>query len=348
MGWALSGASANCSPPLTRALQFPAKQSPRSGGELQQGHAADAQVVLLTGARGFIGRHVLRSLRRRGHLVVGVTRGVPPPDGGGVRWLQSDLLRRGSPAEVVRAAQAHMLMHLAWQVPEGGTWDSPVHALWGEATVELLNAFAEHGTRAVCAGTCAEYEWGDDVLREGLTPLAPRTPYGAAKVAAGQRAVELADAYHVSLAWGRVFYTFGPGEAPSRLVPSVVRAVLDGRPVPITAGRQRRDFLYVEDLASAFVALLDSEVEGPVNLAAGQAMAVRDLALAAAACAGGPQLLRVGALPGRPDEPHTIIASVDRLGQEVGWHPSVGVEEGIRRTVDWWRERTNISQVPGA
>src|SRR5205085_8625551 len=125
-------------------------------------------------------------------------------------------------------------------------WTAPENVRWVEASLALLRAFAEAGgRRAVLAGTCAEYDWGagDEVLNERNTPLRPDTLYGAAKH--GLHVVGAAQAAQVGfeLAWGRVFFLYGPGEAPGRLVPAVARALLAGEPAKTTAGTQVRDFL---------------------------------------------------------------------------------------------------------
>ena len=100
------------------------------------------------------------------------------------------------------------------------------------------------------AGTCAEYEWeARGRFVEGQTPLVPQTLYGAAKHGLGVVAQAYARQEGLSLAWGRIFFTFGPGEAAGRLVPSVARALLRGEEAPVTQGAQIRDFLAVDELA---------------------------------------------------------------------------------------------------
>jgi nucleoside-diphosphate-sugar epimerase len=101
-----------------------------------------------------------------------------------------------------------------------------------------------------------------------------------------------------------------------------------------------RDFLYAPELAEAFVALLCSEVTGPVNMASGEPRPVSDLIFALAEAAGRPELVRLGALPTRPGEPRRLTADVSRLRDEVGWSPSMTLEEAARETSIWWASRT--------
>jgi nucleoside-diphosphate-sugar epimerase len=99
-----------------------------------------------------------------------------------------------------------------------------------------------------------------------------------------------------------------------------------------------RDFLHTKDLGAAFAALLDSSVQGPVNLASGEPRPLRDLVMALGRAAGRPDLLRIGARPANPSEPAAITAAVARLRDEVGWRPGGTLEERAAETVAWWRQ----------
>jgi nucleoside-diphosphate-sugar epimerase len=278
--------------------------------------------VLLTGGGGFVGRHVATALRERGHEVLAPSS------------ADFDLLAEGGPAAVVAATRPRALVHLAWYAEHGRFWDAAVNDDWTRATIALTEAFAAAGgERALLAGSCAEYVWDGSPCDERTTPLEPAHRYGRAKDAARRGAEAVAAEHRLSLAWGRIFFTFGPGEPAARIVPSIARAVLDGRPAEMTHGDQLRDWLYVEDLAAAFAALLESGVRGPVNVASGVGVALREIALAAGRAAGDETLVRPGALPARPGEPERIVAAVQRLREEVGWQPRIGIEEGLARTV---------------
>jgi nucleoside-diphosphate-sugar epimerase len=217
--------------------------------------------------------------------------------------------------------------------------------LWVERSLALLRAFAgAGGRRAVMLGSCAEYDWSaaDGPLQETSSARAPATLYGVAKDALHRVASAYADEQGFELAWGRPFFFYGPREDPRRLVAAVVRALLAGEELDTTSGRQRRDFLHVEDVAGALAALLHSTVLGPVNIASGEAVAVASVIDAIAELLGSPQLIRRGALPERP-EPQLLLADVARLREQVGFRPSFTLSDGLAETVRWWRE-----QDPGA
>lgn len=295
--------------------------------------------VLVTGAGGFVGAPAMAALRARGLVPIGLGRRTGGSDGA-ADWIACDLACPEATRAAVREAGAGRLVHLAWTVAPGRFWTDPDNLDWVGRSLTLLRAFAEAGgRRAVMVGTCAEYAWGQDApLDERTTPLAPATLYGAAKDAL-RRAAEAyaaeARAGHgsLSVAWARLFFLYGPGEAPGRLVGDAVRRLLAGRPFDATEGRQRRDFLHVADAADALAALTASPIEGPVNIGAGVATPVRDLLAAIARHAGGADLLRLGARPAPPGDPACIVAGVRRLAGELGWAPRLSPDDGIAQMV---------------
>ena len=298
--------------------------------------------VLVTGASGFIGRHVLAPLVERGYDVHGTrsTAGVPAEAPAGVTWHTADLLDRSAATDLVARVRPTDLLHLAWYAVPGLFWTADVNADWVRATSALADAvIANGGERIVGAGTCAEYDWSSGTCDELSTPLQPRTRYGAAKVAACRYLLDRNSRLTRGSAWGRVFFMYGPDEHPARLVSSIIRLVLAGEPAPCTEGSQRRDFLDVRDVAAGFVQLLDSSVTGAVNISAGVAIAVGELAERAAAAAGRPELLRRGALPSRADEPHLIVGVPGRLTREAAWSPRIDLDRGLADAVRSWRER---------
>jgi nucleoside-diphosphate-sugar epimerase len=288
--------------------------------------------VLVTGATGFIGRHALAPLVTAGHEVHAISSRTSLRDEGGVVWHQADLL---ASADVVREVAPEALLHLAWYAEHGKFWTATENVRWVEASLALLRAFTQTGgQRAVLAGTCAEYGWsGTGPLTEDSTPLRPATLYGAAKHGLHTVAEAYASQAGFALAWGRVFFLYGPGEEPGRLVPAVARALLAGEPARTTAGTQVRDFMHVEDVAGAFAALVDSAVTGAVNVASGTGVALKDVIELIAAAAQRPDLVELGALEQRPGEPERLVADVTRLRTEVGFRPRVDLQEGIERTV---------------
>ena len=298
--------------------------------------------VLVTGATGFIGRHSLAPLAALGYEVHAVaSRGAPrDAEAPGVEWHGADLLDAARVSSLVAEVRPSHLLHFAWYAAPGKFWTSPENLRWVQASVGLLRAFAEGGgKRVVAAGTCAEYEWGgEEPCSEAATPLRPSTLYGACKHAWRIVLEAYAAQEGLSAAWGRVFFLYGPHEHPDRLVSSVIRSLLRGEEARCTHGRQVRDILHVADVAEAFVALLDGDVRGAVNVGSGRPVTLGEVVTRVGEKLGRAELIRLGAVEVRAGEPHVIAADTRRLNEEAGWRPRRSLGAGLDETIAWWRE----------
>jgi nucleoside-diphosphate-sugar epimerase len=131
------------------------------------------------------------------------------------------------------------------------------------------------------------------------------------------------------VATGRIFHLYGPGEDRRRVVPAAAGALLAGRRFATSAGHQIRDFLHVEDVASAFVTLLERQAEGIVNIASGEPLALRRLVERIGELVGRPELIDFGAVGLRPGEPECLAGSNAKL-RSLGWRPRYGLDDGLR------------------
>lgn len=293
--------------------------------------------LLITGATGFLGEPAVRAACA--HFEVHATaRALREPLPHGVRFRACDLLDPDATARLVEHVRPTHLLHLAWVATPGTYWTSSDNYRWLDASKQLLLAFGRcGGRRAVIAGTCAEYDWtAAGMCREHSTPTRPPTTYGRCKLELSRWAADFDRNRGIGVAWARLFWLYGPREHPARLVPSVARALLAGVPAPCSSGAQERDFLHVDDAAEALVALVRSDVKGPVNVASGEAVAVRDVVVRVSAACGRPELVRFGERATPANEPPLVVADVARLRDE-GWRPRIGLAKGIADTVAWWR-----------
>ncbi|MHB1231525.1 MAG: NAD-dependent epimerase/dehydratase family protein [Burkholderiales bacterium] len=298
--------------------------------------------VLLTGATGFIGRHTLPLLIEGGYEVHATTHALPGSEQNAAHWHQVDLMNPAAVADLLGTIKPSHLLHFAWYAEPGKYWTSEQNFHWVQASMHLLEVFGKNGgERVVMAGTCAEYDWSDGRCIESQTPIRPTSIYGACKAALQHLLQAYGQQFAMSTAWGRIFHLYGPHEHRARLVPSVILPLLSGQTAPCSSGEQQRDFLHVRDVASAFVALLDSDVMGPVNIGSGQPVAVKGVAERIAAYLGRPELVSLGAMQSRPDEPPLLVADVSRLTNEVKWAPFYNLDAGLASTIAWWREQSS-------
>jgi nucleoside-diphosphate-sugar epimerase len=304
--------------------------------------------VLILGGTGFIGRQVARQLGLAGaslHLAARTPdriaaelarlglRGIP---------LQADLSRPGAGTELIRSVRPSITFNLAGYGVDPLERDVMLaerinHTLvteLAEAAGALRNS-EWPGQDLVHAGSAAEYGAATGPISE-TTPPEPTSLYGRTKLAGTDAVGRATGAGTVRGIPVRLFTVYGPGERSGRLLPALIAAARTGRDLPLTAGEQRRDFTYVEDVAEGLLrlGLVAGPVPGPVHLATGRLESVRRFAERAATVLGlPPARLRFGALPGRPDEMAHGTVSIERLRGLCGWAPATTIEEGVRRTL---------------
>lgn len=297
--------------------------------------------VLVTGATGLIGRHVVNALHERGAEVHAVTRSLShETTDGEVRWHKANLLDHRDRTQLLDSAEADTIVHCAWVTEHGAYWTSPENLDWVAATLSLARESADRGAkRFVGVGTCAEYDWsGSEPLSETKTPLNPKTLYGTAKDATRRVLDAFAATSGLSFAWARVAMLYGAGEHPDRFVASLARALLRGEPAKMSSGQQVRDLLDARDVGGAIAAVALSKVAGAVNIGSGEAVRLLDAAQTLARFAGHPDLLKPGTLPDRPNEPASLVMDVTRLTRETGFRPKISLTQGLADALAFWRK----------
>jgi len=292
--------------------------------------------ALITGARGFIGRQTFPFLKERGFEVHAVGRG-PKPDfiPSDVQWTAINLQDTFAHADLLQSIKPTHLLHMAWYAEPGKYWTSLENFRWVQASLNLFQEFTQNGgKRIVGAGTCAEYQWDYGFCSESLTPLKPWTPYGVCKKALQEMLDQFAGQTGISYGWGRIFFLYGPHEYAARLVSSVILSLMQDQPAKCSHGEQIRDFLHVQDVASAFVAVLDSEFTGPINIASGEPVPVKRIIEIIAKKLGKEDLVQWGALPAPKNEPPILAADIRNLKEEIGWTPHFTLQDGLEHTIE--------------
>jgi nucleoside-diphosphate-sugar epimerase len=227
-------------------------------------------------------------------------------------------------------------------VEPGEYLSSPLNLDYLSASLRLGQLLARNGCRRlVVAGTCFEYATQTAPLSED-SPTNPASLYAASKRALSIALTEYCRGTGMELAWLRFFYLYGPQEHPSRLVPSIIHALRQGRRAELTLGEQLRDFLHVADAASAVVASAGSTLTGPVNIGSGTAVTVRQVAAVLGRLLGRPDLIAIGARPYPKNESMHIVADNHRLCQ-TGWHPQYDLRSGLQDAANWWQAHTEIA-----
>jgi nucleoside-diphosphate-sugar epimerase len=302
------------------------------------------EIALVTGASGFIGRHLVDALLEAKTQVVALTRPgsrIPDQWRGRVTCVEcTDWSEAG-----LRTALAPQSFDVAYHLATYGVRPSDRDPrLMVRINVDLPALFVplcrERGARLVMAGSFSEYQ--DPIDRSRLTeqsPLETSKIYGASKAAGGIVVSALAENLGVKLRLLRFFKVYGEGEAPHRLLPSLVAGLSRGQRVALSEGTQIRDFIYVDDVVDAALKAADHvAASGPStatwNVCTGVGHSVRTFAgLVAQAIGSRPELLGFGELAMRADDEPYLVGDGERMARELGWRPKHDLGEGIRAAV---------------
>lgn len=293
--------------------------------------------VFVTGASGFIGAYVMRTLLGRNHQVVvlvipgdPMTRLQPLRDRFDtiVGTLDdADLLEKS-----IKGFQPEACIHLAWYAEPGQYLHSAQNIQSLMSSLSLFQALIKAGCRQiVAAGTCFEYDTDFGYLSE-TTSARPASLYAAAKLSCCLLGSQLAAQAKIPFAWCRIFYPYGLQEDQRRLVPAAINALKQGVPFPASLGEQVRDYIHVADVASAFCTVVEKQANGIFNISSGSPVSIRQLLETLGGLMGRNDLIQLGALPYREYEPPFICGNNTRL-KSLGWQPSYSLLDGLRDTI---------------
>jgi nucleoside-diphosphate-sugar epimerase len=307
-----------------------------------------ADSVLVTGATGFIGVHLVARLLSEGHNVAVLARpsGVLPAGWRDrVRVIASDDFSESNLWRLLDAPFDAIFHLAAYGVkPNQRDVDEIVRINMG-VPAALAKLCAKWRSRMVMAGTFSEYRSPStkELLFEDA-PLEQDKLYGSSKAAGGLMARAIAQSGGIGFRLLRLFKVYGAGEASHRLLPALVGGLAKHERVAISAGTQVLDFVYIDDVVEAMVRAdthcRDKGGTATWNVATGRAHSVREFAeQVASAMNADASLLGFGEIAMRKDDEPWLVGSPDRLRLELGWQPSIELKDGVRAAVEALRQK---------
>ena len=317
---------------------------------------AGARHVLVTGGAGFIGSHLTRSLLDSGERVTCLDlfddfydpalkreNVAPFPQGPDYRLVEGDLRDADLLERVFREGKFDAVIHLAARAGVRPSIEQP--ALYQDVnvrgTVTLLEACRQHGVRKILFGSSSSV-YGNNTktpFHEEDPVRHPISPYAATKRAGELLAYTYHHLFGLDIFCLRFFTVYGPAQRPEMAIHRFVRLVDEGRPVPMFGdGTSRRDYTYVDDVIQGIRAALD-RVSGYriYNLGESRTVSLNQLiAIIGEALGKEPRVERV---PDQAGDVAVTYADISRARAELGYDPGVDLEDGIRRFVEWHRQR---------
>jgi dTDP-6-deoxy-L-talose 4-dehydrogenase (NAD+) len=299
--------------------------------------------ILVTGATGFIGSAFARLALRHGHDIAGLMLPTeqPPawlPAGDRMVWIPGTLA--DLPWPQIEAFRPEACVHFAWIATPGVYLESPENEKHLEWSLNLARRLKQLGVRTFTGvGTCIEYQITHAPLSEECTPVAPTTLYARCKNALRETLEAEARKDGSLFCWGRVFYPYGVGEHPARLCSSLIQRLRRGEKLALRTPHSTKDYVYIEDLAAAILLTVEKQFQGTINWGTGVGVSVRQIADAAAAMVGHPELV-AEISPPENDPFGYVVADATRL-KTLGWQQQFSLEQGLRKLMEYQRGRAS-------
>lgn len=301
--------------------------------------------VLLTGASGFIGSHVLRRLLANNIPSAIVIRPESNP------WriqsllpqvvqIAGDLRDPETIEDAVKKFDPAIVVHLAWYGVGNRYHNDPLQVTHNlQSSLELLHLAHRVGCQAwIGLGSQAEYGLHNKRIGEEVPPR-PITLYGITKLSACLISQWLCAQFNIRFVWLRLFSAYGPMDNPGWMIPYLILSLLRGERPALTEGIQRWDYLYVEDVAEAIYRVITNpKAQGVFNLGSGKFHTVRSIVERIRDLIDAALPLGLGEVPYRPDQVMHLEADITRFQSVTGWSPKIDLDEGLQRTVEWFRK----------
>ena len=295
--------------------------------------------ILLTGPTGFIGAAFTRLALGAGHQIAALaipTETLPAdlPPSQSLRWLRGTL--EEAPWQEIDSFKADVCIHMAWITTPGVFLESPENVRFRDDSLQFLRRVHEIGTRHIVGfGTCVEYQLSNKPLVEDSTPAEPTTLYARCKNDLRLALETEAHAKGFRFCWTRVFYPYGPREHPSRLCSSIIQKLSRDETITLKTPNSTKDYIFIEDLAAAILAVVEKRFEGIINLGTGLGVSVREIAQVLGRMMSKAHLIQEMDPP-EVDPLGFVVADASRLYQ-LGWRPAHTLEQGLAELVKGFR-----------
>lgn len=302
------------------------------------------ETALVTGGAGFLGAHLVERLLADGWRVHATSRSDRVSDCDRLTFHRANLADLEVAKRILQAVGPQVVFHLAGSVgaaPDQTLVLDTYHS-HATSTLNLLSLADEFGLRrVVLAGSMLE-PTGD------LAQCVPSSPYAAAKLTTTLYARMFHHLYRTPVVIVRPFMTFGPGQHPEKILPYVINQLSNGVSPRLSSGKWRADWIYVSDVIDGMISAMEAPgAEGAeIDLGRGELMSTREVVSAVHALMKSAVPLRFGDLEDRPAAPERTAETSIPL-ELLNWSPRVSIEDGLRRTIEWFEAQQSTGSADG-
>lgn len=300
--------------------------------EIDLGQFRD-KTILVIGATGFIGRHLVDSLMDLGATVVGASR-REAAEGGQTFWRQCDASDPRQLSTLFDEVSPDIVYQLTSDSQGGQELSLIAESIRNDlvATVNVLTEATQRGVARVVVIGSLEEPKGD------ASQATPSSPYAAAKWTACAYARMFSELYGLPVTVLRLMMTYGPGQKPYKVIPYTIRTLLAGEPAALTNGERKLDWIYIDDAIDAILrsGLLREKDAQSIDIGSGTPVLMQDLLITIGDIIGRPELLSFGSLPNRMRE-REEVADLTRATSKLGWEARTSLRDGLRKTIAYYQ-----------
>ncbi|SRR5258708_3919319 len=278
--------------------------------------------ILVTGASGFIGKHLVKRLREEKYEVV------------------ESKVRIENEDEVFLLPMSDLVIHLAASVGVPASWDNPQETMSVNiaGTLNVLKYCVKNRADILYAGS---YFYGNPktLPTKEDDPISLESPYSISKFAGEELCFAYASKYNLNAISFRVFNPYGPGQSDKMIVSQMISELVNQGRITILDGRPRRDFLYIDDLIDAYAKGIHN-LEGSreiYNVGYGENWSIAEIAQILATIHGGAEIIDKKVV--RSNEIMETCADISKIKNNLGWQPTVRIEEGLAKTYEWYAKK---------
>lgn len=293
--------------------------------------------ILITGGSGFIGQCLIEKLILKGYEIHSIVHSSTLPKQNGLVQHKIDLFDTDILNKFLEANRFKNLIHLAWYVGKG-CHSNNANLDWCITTLNLVKSFVENGGQKFAgAGSVSEYDYKYGYFLEDETPPDTKTMYGTCKNSAYKILNIYCRQNNCDFKWFRIFNLYGKNEKSKRLMPSVINSCLKGEDIKVSDCLKFQDYLYIEDTVDGIIKVFESDIQGAVNICSGKPVQLRDIVNKIVKLTGFSGNVLWGAIPSAFEETLTV-GNCEKL-KSLNWEPKYTLEEGLKQTIDWWRDK---------
>ena len=293
--------------------------------------------IFLTGGTGFIGRYVLKHLEKEGYNILLLTRASKENISSIIKSKKVDIVS-GNLSDINKwkdkliQFKPEVTIHLAWEgIPDYGVKASIKNLKYG---LDLFEELAEiECKKIICTGSCWEYGQNQGEISEDL-PVKSSNAFTTAKNALHCLGREIVKENNMQLIWTRLFYVYGPGQRENSLIPYIIKCVKEGKELKIKTPSARNDFIYVDDVARAIVAILENCNQSTVyNIGSGYSTSIQDIINIVYSELNFQHKSKDDLSNSEKICYDNFWADISKIKKEIGWEPKLTISDALQRTI---------------